>query len=312
MKKQKMKWPVLSARGGPLVVLGAVFITISSGAMMAGAHGFEGDRFFPPTVTTDDPFAADELMFPSVSYLRSPASDDSPATGVTDLGFEFDKEIFPKFALGVSGDYLLQYPEGQPRMTGWDNFSLSAKYQLWENPVHEAIFSIGGEWEMGGTGSPQVGADSASSFTPRVFLGKGLGDLPGSLKYARPFALTGEVGVNIPTRADPVAMEWGGAVEYSLPYLQAQVADIGPRGLFNHLIPLVEFSLNSPVNRGGGGTTGTINPGVLYENNYFQIGAEALIPVNRLSGNSVGAIVSVQIYIDDIWPKFFGHPIFGN
>ena len=28
----------------------------------ANAHGFEGDRFFPPTVTTDDPFATDEFL----------------------------------------------------------------------------------------------------------------------------------------------------------------------------------------------------------------------------------------------------------
>lgn len=293
-------------------MLGVVFAIISSGTMMAGAHGFEGDRFFPPTVTTDDPFATDELMLPSVSYFRNPASDDSPATGVTDLGFEFDKEIFPKFALGISGDYLLQYPGGEPRTTGWDNFSLSAKYQLWENPAHEAIFSLGGEWEMGGSGSRQVGADSSSSFTPNIFFGKGLGDLPGSLKYARPFALTGELGVNIPTRADPVAMQWGGAVEYSLPYLQSQVKDLGLRAPFNRLIPLMEFSLNSPVNRGGGGTTGTINPGILYESTWFQVGAEALFPVNRASGNSVGVVVSVQIFIDDIWPKFFGHPIFGS
>jgi hypothetical protein len=312
MKKQRLKWPVLSARHGLAVVFGVVFAAIGSGTMIAGAHGLEGDRFFPPTITTDDPFATDELLLPSVSFFRSPASDDSPAAGVTDLGFEFDKEIFPKFALGISGDYLLQYPEGQPRTTGWDNFSLSAKYQLWENPAHEAIFSVGGEWEIGGSGSRQVGADSSSAFTPEVFLGKGLGDLPGALKYARPLAVTGEVGVNIPTSAEPVAMQWGGALEYSLPYLQSQVKDLGLRAPFNRLIPLVEFSLNSPVDRDGGPTTGTINPGILYENTWFQIGAEALIPVNRASGNSVGGIVQVQIFIDDIWPKIFGHPIFGS
>ena len=27
----------------------------------AQAHGFEGDRFFPPTIQTDDPFATDEF-----------------------------------------------------------------------------------------------------------------------------------------------------------------------------------------------------------------------------------------------------------
>ena len=78
------------------------------------------------------------------------------------------------------------------------------------------------------------------------------------------------------------------------------------------MIPLVEFSFTTPENRGGGPTTGTINPGILYENNYFQIGAEAVIPVNNATGHEVGAIVQLQIYIDDIWPKLFGHPVFGK
>ncbi|HUE36933.1 MAG TPA: hypothetical protein VMO20_06040, partial [Candidatus Acidoferrum sp.] len=105
---------------------------------------------------------------------------------------------------------------------------------------------------------------------------------------------------------------WGFAVEYSLRYFQEQVKDVGLPQPFSRVIPLVEFAMISPENRAGGPTTGTINPGVLYENNYFQIGAEATIPVNRASGANVGAIVQLQIYIDDIWPKVFGFPIFGH
>jgi len=63
---------------------------------------------------------------------------------------------------------------------------------------------------------------------------------------------------------------------------------------------------------GAGGTTGTINPGILYETKYFQIGAEAIIPVNGASGHDVGAVVQLQIFLDDIWPKIFGHPIIGS
>ena len=59
------------------------------------------------------------------------------------------------------------------------------------------------------------------------------------------------------------------------------------------MIPLVEFSFDSPENRDGGETTGTINPGVLYETKYFQIGAEAIIPVNNATGHDVGAIIQI-------------------
>ena len=295
---------------GWLIASGAVAIGMS--ANHAQAHGFVGDYFFPPTITTDDPFATDELLLPSVSYFKSPAADGSPATGTTDVGFEFDKEILPGFALGVSGDYLFQKPEGQEMSTGFDDFALSAKYQLWENVPHQAIFSVGALWQIGGTGSKQVGASSTSVFTPTIYYGKAFGDLPDALKYAKPIAITGTLGLDVPTSPDPNNLEWGFSVQYSLPYLQAQVKDIGLPQPFKNMIPLVEFSMTSPLNRGGGFTTGTINPGVLYENPYFQLGAEALIPVNGASGSHVGAIVALQIYIDDIWPHVFGFPIFGR
>jgi hypothetical protein len=34
--------------------------------------------------------------------------------------------------------------------------------------------------------------------------------------------------------------------------------------------------------------------------------------VNAHTGPNIGAVVQVQIYIDDIFPKIFGHPIFGH
>ena len=88
--------------------------------------------------------------------------------------------------------------------------------------------------------------------------------------------------------------------------------DIGLTEPFKNMIPLVEFSNTSPENRDGGETTGTINPGILYESKYFQIGAEAIIPVNSATGHNVGAVVQLEIFIDDIWPKIFGHPIIGH
>ena len=78
-----------------------------------------------------------------------------------------------------------------PAQDGFDNVSLSAKYQLWENAPHEWIFSIGGEVDLGDTGSQALGVDAFSTYTPTVYFGKGFGDLPNALKYLKPFALTG-------------------------------------------------------------------------------------------------------------------------
>jgi hypothetical protein len=309
MKNRKKKFAVLKTGRNPLIVSGAVLAVIGFGSTTAHAHGFVGDRFFPPTIATDDPFATDELLLPSVSYSKS---SDSPPVGTTDGGFEFDKEIFPHFALGISGDYLNVKPDDESSSNGFDNFTLSAKYQLWQNDKHEAIVSAGVLWEMGGTGSKQVGADSASTFTPTIYFGKGFGDLPDALSYAKPFAITGTLGEDLPDGAAPNSLEWGFALEYSLPYLQSQVKDVGLPAPFKNMIPLVEFSFDSPQNRDGGETTGTINPGILYETKYFQVGTEAIIPVNNASGHDVGAIVQLQIFLDDIWPKWFGHPLIGS
>ena len=284
------------------------------------AHGVEGDRFFPPTISTDDPFATDEFKI-GISCFNNPAASDGSAPKIreVDVSSEFDKEIFPKFALGVSGTYINLDPQGKqaPAQDGFDNVSLSAKYQLFENADHEFILSLGGDIDLGDTGSKALGIDSFSTYTPTIYFGKGFGDLPSWLKYLKPVALTGTLGVAIPGEsANPDgslnsdALQWGFALEYSPSYLQQHVEDIGLPKPLADMTPLVEISMNTPFDRAGGTTTGTINPGVLWEGTYCQIGAEAVIPVNAHTGPNIGAVVQVQFFIDDLFPKVFGHPLF--
>jgi len=277
------------------------------------AHGFEGDRFFPPTIQTDDPFAVDELSFPTVSLFQNPPAPGGSKTREIDLGGEFDKEIFPGFDLEFTGAYTTLNPKVGETADGFQNFTLGWKYELIQVPDHEFIFSIGTEWEIGGSGGQSIGADSFSTFTPTIYAGKGFGDLPDCVPMLKPFALTAVVGEDLPTEvANPNALEWGFAVEYSLLYLEQHVKDTGLPHPFRDMIPLVEIAIQSPENRNGGATTGTINPGVLWESRYFQLGAEAVIPINSHTGPNVGFVVNVNIFIDDLWPRLFGHPLFGG
>jgi hypothetical protein len=301
-------------------LIGALALYIIPAAP-ARAHGFEGDRFFPPTIQTDDPFATDEFSLGFQSFNDPAGSDGTPKTREIDVSSEFDKEIFPKFALGVSGTYVNLEPVDHqgPSVQGFDNIELSAKYQLWEEPSHEWILSVGCLADLGDSGTKAIDGDSFSTYTPTAYFGKGFGDLPDTLKYLKPFALTGTVGVSIPGEsANPDgsfnsdALQWGFALEYSLLYLQQHVEDIGLPKPLSDMVPLVEISNNTPFDRGGETTTGTINPGVLWEQPDFQLGAEAVIPENTHTGRNVGAVVQVQIYIDDIFPKIFGGPIFGR
>jgi hypothetical protein len=276
------------------------------------AHGIVGDRFFPPTIATDDPFAVDELALPTISWMRNPAGDGSPPSQEIDSGFEFDKEIFPHFALGISDTFIYQRPYHAPVVSGWSNLTVTGKYQLWDSPEHEAVVAVGLEADIGRTGNRDT-SDPFTTLSPKLFFGKGFGDLPDSVEFFQPFALTGSIGQSFPLSDDASnALSWGFALEYSLPYLQQHVKDIGLPEPFKNMIPLVEFAMQTTENRGGGLTTGTINPGVLYEHQYFQIGLEANVPVNRLSGAHVGVTLQAWIYIDSIWPHLFGRPIFGE
>ncbi|HEY4328680.1 MAG TPA: hypothetical protein VGN88_03005, partial [Phycisphaerae bacterium] len=273
-----------------------------------------GDRFFPATIAVDDPLVTDELMLPSLSLAYMPASDEGPETRAIATGFEFNKVIVPKLAIGVSDDYVWLHPRHAPAAKGWDNLTLSLKYEVWRDEAHEAIISVGLETEIGGTGSKSAGRAAFSTFTPTVYFGKGFGDLPDSLNMLKPLALTGAFGLNFPGEAQEAnSVEWGFSLEYSLPYLQQHVRDMKLPEPFKNMIPLVEFAFETPLNRGEHGfTTGTVNPGILWESRYFQVGVEAVIPINHASGTHLGAMVQFQIFIDDLLPHYFGHPIFGD
>jgi len=287
---------------------------------LARAHGFEGDRFFPPTPTADDPFATDEFSVVATTFNNPAAMDgSSPKTREVDVSSEFDKEIIPKLAVGVSGTYINLDPQGgqAPAQDGFDNVEVSLKYQLWENAPHEWILSVGLIADLGDTGSKALGVDAFTTYTPTVYFGKGFGDLPNSLKYLKPIALTGTFGdaiagqaMNVDGSYNPNAYVYGASLEYSLPYLQQHVEDIGLPKPLSDMIPLVEFTATSQYNRSGTTTTGIIAPGVLWEQPDFQFGLEAQIPINNHTGPNVGALIQVQIFIDDIFPKIFGAPIF--
>jgi hypothetical protein len=178
--------------------------------------------------------------------------------------------------------------------------------------------------DWGRTGSTASGlADRFSTLTPTFYFGKGFGDLPDSVSWIRPFAVTGQVGYQVPTNSFdfvenafiPQQLVYGASLQYSMPYLKSEVIDLGLPDFFNHLIPLVEVSLTTPVANNFGNpntTTGTVNPGVIWVGSYFQVGLEAMIPINRQSGSGVGVLAQLHLYLDDMFPTGIGQPLFGG
>jgi hypothetical protein len=296
----------------------------------AYGHGFAGARFFPATLSTDDPFVSDELSLPTVSTIRTP---DDGGTRETDISVDIAKRITPEFGIEIGETLSVVNPHEGQTANGFGNLELGGKYQLLNNGPHEAIVSVGLDVEIGGTGSNAIGADSFSTWEPAVFFGKGFGDLPESVRFLKPIALTGVAGIAIPSSAStrsftvndetgerdvdierhPDVIEWGFALEYSMIYLQSQVQDMHLPAPIDRLIPLVEFAMETPLNRGPTGpTTGTINPGVIWAGICFQVGVEAVIPINEHTGNNVGVIAQLHFFLDDLFPHTIGRPLFGG
>jgi len=286
---------VRNLRFGAALLLGGTALSPT-----AHAHGVLGDRFFPATISSDDPFAADELAFPTITHFNHE----------TDYEFDWSKSIFPGFAIGIGTGYVDAKPPGDAPATGFGNIDISPTLEIYRDPKSETIFALGMDWEVGGTGSKAV-ADSRSTYTPTFKYGKGFGDLPDSMAFLRPLAITGTIGYAIPDSADSKSIEWSGAVEYSFLYLQNNVRDQGFSNFIAHLTPVVEYAFSSPVQAGGGGTTGTINPGIIWSGQVAQFAIEAMIPINKASGGNVGVIAQLHFYIDDMFPASLGRPIFG-
>ena len=172
----------------------------------SSAHGFAGKRFFPATLVTDDPFVADELSLLTVSQQNFPAGGDEPATRETEISFDVSKRLTQNFGIGFGAAYLQLQPARSERQRGWDNLEMSLKYQFYENDEHETILSAGMDVDLGGTGSKRVGREPFSTFTPALFFGKGFGDLPEDAKFLRPLAITGQLGVSIPSSASSTSI----------------------------------------------------------------------------------------------------------
>jgi len=287
----------------------------------ASAHCYVGARFFPATLATDDPCVADEMSLPTVSWFKT---GDNPPAGEVDISVDISKRITENFGVSIGDTWSYIRQPGSPTLTGFANLDTTFQYQLMKDAAHELAMLVGLSVEWGGTGNTAAGiATSFSVLTPTFNFGQGFGELPETLGWARPFALTGQVGYQVPTKSFDVGQDtfipqvlvYGGSLQYSMPYLKSEVKDLGLPDLINHLIPLVEAQFATPVANNLGNsfvTTGTINPGVIWVGSYFQVGVEAIVPVNHDSGTGVGFLGQFHLYLDDIFPKTYGQPLIGS
>jgi hypothetical protein len=315
------------------ILLGAACLSVLAWSWAdevgAASLGDVGNRSFPVTLAVEDPLVIDALTLPSILHIKRPGTAGDPPTRETTVSGSLFKRLTPNLGLGLSGALIHLDPDGRPSLTGFDNLDVELKYQLSTSERHEAIVAVGVDWQVGGTGRNAVGAQSFDVVTPAVFIGKGFGDLPETFDLLKPLALTGLLGVEIPTRdrtkaaqpgpvgaqteRHPNVLEWGVVVEYSLPYLQGVVGRPRIPALLDRIVPVVELAFETRLDRGEGGrTTGTVNPGIIWEGRFVQIGVEAVLPVNDRTGKTVGIRAQLDFFLDELFPESLGRPLFGS
>jgi hypothetical protein len=304
------------------------FLVAASAVLLIGispapAHTIVGNRVFPATLTIDDPGVNDELVLPAFAYLAAANPDGTLGPISYNLAWEYDKTITPDLVLTIGNSVTWQR---NPQAEGWSNLETEAKYVFYQNPEHEFIIAGAESVEIGNTGSPQsssLPSDPFSTVTSKIFVGKGLGDVP--VDWLRPFAVTGEMDFSIPTLSinsdqslNPSVLTYGATLQYSLLYENSFVHELPE--FFNKLIPSFEGIFSTPVSNIGppmpgefspNDTTGVVGPSVYYIGQYFEVGVMAQVPINEASGKHVGALAIVDFFLDDIAPDSIGKPLFG-
>ena len=267
----------------------------------------------------------DELVLPAVSSLKHPGE----GTDATDdrIGWSFTRLLTPTLAFAADGGWIHRNL-GPVQRSGFDTTALGLKGPLYKSEQHEVMISAGLAWGIGGSGAQGVGANNPNTLLPGIFFGKGFGDLPNSLSWLRPFAITGALTLEHPMagtstnfgidpqtgQLGPIAtrnadtMHYGFSIQYSTFYLTSRFTpDKLPKDEpLYQFIPLIEFAFDTPR---GEKTAATMNPGLAYVADTWQVAAEAIVPLNSEGGRTIGVRAHLFLFLDDLMPAVFGKPL---
>jgi hypothetical protein len=303
-------------------LIAAAMVAISHNA---AAHGIVGNRLFPGTLAFDDPAVADELVLPSSSSLGHPDG----GSDVVDrrINWAFERLLTSTVSIGIESGWWHRNWEGAQR-SGFDTTYLELKKLLYKNEPHEFMATAALAWGIGSSGAQGVGRNKPNTIQPALFFGKGFGDLPDGLSWLRPLAITGAVAIEHPMTGtstnlgvDPQTgqlgptltrevdtLHWGFSLQYSTYYLTSRFTPgrLPKQEPLHQLVPLIEFAFDSPR---GEKTAATMNPGLAYVADVWQVAAEAIVPLNSEGGRRVGVRAQLLLFLDDLVPAVFGKPL---
>jgi hypothetical protein len=311
-----------------LVCRFVICLAILGYAHSAEAHGIAGNRFFPGTLSFDDPAVADEAIVPNFASSKHPGEGGDVVDNR--YSWSFFRLLTKTVGIGVDSGWVHRNWDVTSRY-GFDTTNLTIKGEVYRNDLHETLVAAGLSWGIGHSGAQGIGANAPDLIIPGIFFGKGFGDLPTSLSWLRPFGITGAVTLEHPMTGTAVnfgideqtgqlspmvtrkvdTLHWGFALEFSTLYLTSRFTPgkLPKQEPLNQLVPLIEFSFDSPR---GEKTRATMNPGLSYVAETWQLAAEAIIPLNTEGGGRIGARAQLLLFLDDLVPSLFGKPLLGR
>ncbi|MGH1573764.1 hypothetical protein ACRAWG_27865 [Methylobacterium sp. P31] len=158
-----------------------------------------------------------------------------------------------------------------------------------------------------------------------------MGDLPDELAWMRPLGIAGAVSVEVPLErsslggsstnttsatgrvgamngATVTTLHWGFAIEYSNLYLTDRFTpgQLPKDEPLRQFVPLVEFAFDTPWRQK---TAATVNPGLAYVAEVWQLSGEVIVPLNSQGGRGLGYRAQLLIFLDDFAPSIFGKPL---
>jgi hypothetical protein len=290
---------------------GAVVAGLAASVGPAAAYTASGDRDFPATLQLPQIAPSDEFYVDLSSLPLDPgaAGGTNRTTGVAAT---YAKTITDRLGVVIREGYSAIGQDGVGTQYGWQNLQAEIKYLAIDDADHEFLSSLGLGRETGGTGAGRVGASFSGATTPRIYFGKGLGDL--DVGYLRPLAISGVAGLQLADAAPrPDLANAGVVVEYSIPYLQSKVHSFDLPNWARRLTPMTEIVFTAPAGRSyGARATALIAPGVSYAGEGWEFGIEALVPASRATGRGVGATAQFHLALDFLFSDSIGKPLFSE
>ena len=216
-----------------------------------------------------------------------------------------EKTISPDSSFSLFAGYQRLEQEGETTI-GFTNLSLAYKHVLISIPEHEFMFSIAPEAELP-VGNRTVGSEAHARAGFDLIFAKGFGDVCDSIALLRPAALEGDVGWEgkvSGARDDLVSAT--GEIEYSLGYLDENVASFSVTHALHNLTPRLDFDYAQymDAHRNSTAPDFELTPGVAWLNSRFEVNLGVQVALNHASSSSgaVAFVWLVGVSFDQIVP----------